>query len=90
MLNTQLGLPYGKTAMVLEQGWGLKVSRSGLCQAFQAQKAEPNYQALWSGIVPSQRYRGRNRVEGRGAPVVHVGVQQSADDGVRHPAGTCV
>jgi hypothetical protein len=30
-------------AAVLEQGWGLQVSRSGLCQAFQrvAQKAEP-------------------------------------------------
>lgn len=48
VLNKQLGLPYGKTAAVLEQGWGLKVSRSGLCQAFQrvAQKAEPTYQAL--------------------------------------------
>jgi len=48
VLNKQLGLPYGKTAAVLAQGWGLKVSRSGLCQAFQrvAQKAKPTYQAL--------------------------------------------
>jgi transposase len=48
VLNKQLGLPYGKTAAVLEQGWGLKVSRSGLCQAFErvAQKAAPTYQAL--------------------------------------------
>lgn len=48
VLNKGLGLPYGKTASVLEQGWGLRVSRGGLCQALQrmAQKAEPTYQAL--------------------------------------------
>ncbi|OFW27399.1 MAG: hypothetical protein A3J28_16495 [Acidobacteria bacterium RIFCSPLOWO2_12_FULL_60_22] len=42
-LNKGLGLPYGKTAAVLEQGWGLKVSRGGLCQALQraGRKAEP-------------------------------------------------
>lgn len=47
VLNKGLGLPYGKTAAVLEQGWGLRVSRGGLCQALQrmAQKAEPTYQA---------------------------------------------
>jgi transposase len=47
-LNKGLGLPYGKTAAVLEQGWGLEVSRGGLCQAIQrvAKKAEPTYQAL--------------------------------------------
>ena len=42
-LNKGLGLPYGKTAAVLEQGWGLQVSRGGLCQAIErvARKAEP-------------------------------------------------
>ncbi len=28
-LNKGLGLPYGKTAAVLERGWGLRVSRGG-------------------------------------------------------------
>lgn len=48
VLNKGLGLPYGKTATVLEQGWGLKVSRGGLCQALQrvAQKAAPTYESL--------------------------------------------
>jgi transposase len=32
-LNKGLGLPYGKTATVLEQAFGLRVSRGGLCQA---------------------------------------------------------
>ena len=47
-LNKGLGLPYGKTAAVLEQGWGLGVSRGGLCQALQrvARKAEPTYELL--------------------------------------------
>jgi len=47
-LNKGLGLPYGKTAAVLQQGWGLEVSRSGLCQAMArvARKAEPTYEAL--------------------------------------------
>jgi len=47
-LNKGLGLPYGKTAAVLEQGWGLRVSRGGLCQAIQrvARKAEPTYAVL--------------------------------------------
>jgi transposase len=47
-LNKGLGLPYGKTAAVLEQGWGLAVSRGGLCQAIQrvARKAEPTYAVL--------------------------------------------
>lgn len=52
VLNKQLGLPYGKTAAVLQQGWGLKVSRGGLCQALArlAQKAEPTYGALVARI----------------------------------------
>jgi transposase len=47
-LNKGLGLPYGKTATVLEQAFGLRVSRGGLCQAMErvAEKAEPTYQAL--------------------------------------------
>lgn len=31
--NKGLGLPYSKVTQVLEQVWGLKVSRSGLCRA---------------------------------------------------------
>lgn len=47
-LNKGLGLPYGKTATVLEQAFGLGVSRGGLCQAMErvGRKAEPTYQAL--------------------------------------------
>jgi len=47
-LNKGLGLPYGKTATVLAHGWGLPVSRSGLCQAIErvAKKAEPTYEVL--------------------------------------------
>ena len=48
LLNKGLGLPYGKAATVLEQAFGLRVSRGGLCQAMErvAEKAEPTYQAL--------------------------------------------
>lgn len=51
-LNKGLGLPYGKVAQVLEQGWGLKVSRSGLCRAIArlGAKAAPTYQALLKRI----------------------------------------
>jgi transposase len=47
-LNKGLGLPYGKTAAVLQQAFGLQVSRGGLCQAMDrvAHKAEPTYEAL--------------------------------------------
>lgn len=47
-LNKGLGLPYGKTATVLQQAFGLRVSRGGLCQAMDriASKAEPTYEAL--------------------------------------------
>ena len=47
-LNKGLGLPYGKTAAVLEEAFGLRVSRGGLCQAMArvACKGEPTYQAL--------------------------------------------
>jgi transposase len=47
-LNKGLGLPYGKTATVLQQAFGLQVSRGGLCPAMDrvASKAEPTYEAL--------------------------------------------
>lgn len=47
-LNKGLGLPYGKTATVLEQAFGLQVSRGGLCQALArvARQAAPTYEAL--------------------------------------------
>lgn len=48
VLNKQLGLPYGKTVAVLAQGWGLQVSRDGLCRALArlAEKAAPTYRIL--------------------------------------------
>ena len=57
-LNKGLGLPYGKVAQVLEQGWGLQVSRSGLCRAIArvGRKAEPTYRQLL------QRIRGEPSV----------------------------
>jgi len=60
VLNKGLGLPYGKTAAVLEQGWGLQVSRGGLCQALQrlGQKAAPTYEFL------RQQIRSESRVTG--------------------------
>jgi hypothetical protein len=50
-----LGLPYGKTATVLQQAFGLQVSRGGLCQALArvASKAEPTYHALLEEIRSS-------------------------------------
>lgn len=47
-LNKGLGLPYGKVAQVLEQGWGLQVSRGGLCRAIArlGVRAGPTYQVL--------------------------------------------
>lgn len=51
-LNKGLGLPYGKTAAVLEQAFGLRVSRAGVCQAMArvARKAEPTYDVLLEQI----------------------------------------
>jgi transposase len=47
-LNKQLGISYGNTAAVLRMGYGLSVSRGGLCRAVArvGKKAEPTYQAL--------------------------------------------
>jgi transposase len=43
-----LGLPYGKAATVLQQAFGLPVSRGGLCQSMAQvpSKEEPTYDAL--------------------------------------------
>jgi len=47
-LNKQMGLSYGKTAVVLQELFGLSVSRGGLSQALEkvAKKAEPTYEKL--------------------------------------------
>src|SRR5271157_420471 len=47
-LNKGLGLSYGKTAAVLQNAFGLRVSRGGLAQALHrvAQRAEPTYPEL--------------------------------------------
>lgn len=54
-LNKGLGLPYGKTAAVLEQAFGLAVTRGGLCQAIarMGRKAEPTYRQLVEQIRTS-------------------------------------
>jgi transposase len=47
-LNKGLGLPYGKTSVVLKQAFGLEVTPGGVCQAIAraGRKAEPTYQGL--------------------------------------------
>ena len=47
-LNKDLGLPYGKTARVLQQAFGLRLSRGGICQAVArvGRKTQPSYQVL--------------------------------------------
>ena len=46
-LNKQLGISYGNAATVLRIGYGLRVSRGGLCRAVARMgKTEPTYQAL--------------------------------------------
>ena len=56
-LDKGLGLSHGKTAAVLEAAFGLRVTRSGLCQAFQrvARRAEPTYQGLIEVLRRSPR-----------------------------------
>jgi transposase len=51
-LNKQLGISYGNAAAVLRMGYGLQVSRGGLCRAVArlGKKAEPTYQALVMAI----------------------------------------
>jgi len=47
-LNKQMGLSLGHTAAVLKLGFGLQVSRAGICRALarMADKAEPTYREL--------------------------------------------
>lgn len=54
-LNKGLGLSFGKTTSVLQQAYGLEVTRGGLCQAIAraAYKAEPTYQRLVQQIQSS-------------------------------------
>jgi transposase len=56
-LNKGLGLPYGKTAALLEEAFGLRVSRGGLCQglARMARKAAPTYAARIQPLRGSPR-----------------------------------
>lgn len=47
-LNKQLGISYGNAAAVLRMGFGLQVSRAGLCRALArlGKKAKPTFQAM--------------------------------------------
>ena len=51
-LNKQLGISYGNAAAVLRMGYGLHVSRGGLCRAVArlGKKTEPTYQALVAAV----------------------------------------
>ena len=79
-LKKGLGLPYGKTVTVLQQAFGLQVSRGGLCQALArvASKAEPTYNALVEGSPQCECNPGRNRLESRWRALVDVGLQHFA------------
>ena len=48
LMNKSLGLPHGDAATILQQGFGLMMSRSGICRAIQrvARKAEATWHAL--------------------------------------------
>ena len=51
-LNKQMGISYGNAAAVLRMGYGLEVSRGGLCRAIarMGKKTEPTYQALVKAV----------------------------------------
>jgi len=55
VLNKELGLSHQRTARVLELGYGLKWSRSGVCRALErlGQLAAPTYQQLQSALRQS-------------------------------------
>jgi hypothetical protein len=55
VLNKELGLSHERTARVLELGYGLTWSRSGICRALQrlANLAAPTYQQLPNALRPS-------------------------------------
>jgi transposase len=48
LMNKSLGLPHADAAAILRQGFGLRMSRSGICRAIQrvARKAEATWHAL--------------------------------------------
>ena len=76
-LNKDLGLPYGKTAAVLEQACGLRVSGGGLGQAFQRVAGKADLSGTDPAPpLPPQRHPGRNRLEGRRTALVGVGLRQ--------------
>ena len=55
VLNKELGLSHQRTARVLELGYGLKWSRSGVCRALErlGNLVAPTYQQLQSGLRQS-------------------------------------
>ena len=48
LMNKSLGLPHADAAAILQQGFGLRMSRGGICRAIQrvARKAEATWHAL--------------------------------------------
>ena len=48
LMNKSLGLPHADAATILRQGFGLSMSRGGICRAIQrvARKAEATWHAL--------------------------------------------
>jgi transposase len=63
-LNKQLGISHERAAQVLGWGYGLRVSRSGLCRAISrlGEKAEPTYEELQVAV----RHSLVNRVDETG------------------------
>jgi transposase len=80
ILNKQMGLSLGHTGQVLRSGFGLEVSRAGLCRALArlAEQAEPTYDEL----VETARQSAVNCVDETGWKVagilqwMHVAVSQ--------------
>jgi transposase len=64
ILNKQMGLSLGHTRQVLSYGFGLEVSRGGLCRALarMADRAEPTY----AGLVDAVRQSAVNGVDETG------------------------
>jgi transposase len=64
LLNKQMGLSLGHTQQVLVQGFGLQVSRGGLCRALarMARRAEPTY----TGLIEAARQAPVNTVDETG------------------------
>jgi transposase len=64
ILNKQMGLSLGHTRQVLSYGFGLEVSRGGLCRALarMAGRAEPTY----AGLVEAARHSAVNGMDETG------------------------